>query len=95
MQGLALPCVLHHPERGIAVSVHGDDFTAVGPKPELDRFEKTLRQHYELAVGQRLGPGPTTIRRAPYSSGSFGGLRRASSTRPITDSLSGSSRIVT
>ena len=39
--------------------MHGDDFTAAGPKPELDRFEATLKKSYELTVGGRLGPGPT------------------------------------
>ena len=40
------------------MSVHGDDFTAVGPKPELDWFETEMRGCYELTVGGRLGPGP-------------------------------------
>ena len=34
-------------------SVHGDDFTAAAPKPELDRFEATLKKSYELTVGNR------------------------------------------
>ena len=38
-QGAASPCVLTHKERGIVVSVHGDDFTAAGAKCELDWFE--------------------------------------------------------
>ena len=50
--------MFHHPTRNIACSVHGDDFTAAGPKPELDWFEATLRESYELTVGGRLGPGP-------------------------------------
>ena len=57
VQGIASACVFHHPDRGIAVSVHGDDFTATGPKPQLEWFEATLRHHYELTVGGRLGPG--------------------------------------
>ena len=57
-QGLASPCVLHHPERGIAVSVHGDDLTAVGPKLELDWSEEKLKARYELTVSGRIGPGP-------------------------------------
>ena len=58
IQGIASPCVFHHPTRNIACSVHGDDFTAAGPKPELDWFEATLKKSYELTVGGRLGPGP-------------------------------------
>ena len=57
VQGLASPCVLNHPSRGISVSVHGDDFTAAGSKRQLDWFEKTLRVQYELTVGGRLWPG--------------------------------------
>ena len=59
IQGIASPCVFHHPTRNIVCSVHGDDFTAAGPKPELDWFEATLRKSYEFTVGGRLGPGPT------------------------------------
>ena len=57
-QGMASPCVFFHPTRKIAVSVHGDDFTATGSKRELDWFEQMLKSHYELTVGGRLGPGP-------------------------------------
>ena len=39
--------------------MHGDDFTAAGPKPELDWFEAVLKKSYELTVGGQLGPGPT------------------------------------
>ena len=57
-EDMASQCVFIHPGRGIAVSVHGDDFTAVGPKPDSARFEKTRRTHYELTVGGQLGKGP-------------------------------------
>ena len=40
----------------MAVSVHGDDFTATGPKCELDWFEAIMREQYELTSGGRLGP---------------------------------------
>lgn len=63
-QGAASPCVFAHSSRGITVSMHGDDFTACGPKCELDWFEETLRSHYELTVGGRLGPGKTDGREA-------------------------------
>ena len=42
-----------------ACAVHCDDFTASGPKPELDWFEATLKKSYELTVGSRLGHGRT------------------------------------
>ena len=57
-QGAACPCVFVNVKRGLATSVHGDDFTTVGAKCEQDWFEKQLKAKYELKVGGRLGPGP-------------------------------------
>ena len=58
VQGSASACVFRHPLRHIAVSVHGDDFTASGSCVNLDWFEAEMRARYELTVGGRLGPGP-------------------------------------
>lgn len=58
VQGAASPCVFMHPERHIATLVHGDDFTSVGSKRQLDWFEDALESKYELKRGGRLGPGP-------------------------------------
>ena len=57
-QGVASPCIFTHPTRGIACSVHGDDFTSTGEKRELDWLEQQLESKYELRKGGRLGPGP-------------------------------------
>jgi hypothetical protein len=57
-QGVASPCIFVHPTRGIACSVHGDDFTSTGEKRELDWLEQQLESKYELRKGGRLGPGP-------------------------------------
>ena len=38
-------------------SVHGDDFTTAGAKPDLDWFEKELEARYELRKVGRIGPG--------------------------------------
>jgi hypothetical protein len=38
-------------------SVHGDDFTTVGGKADLDWFEARMKEKYELTVGPRIGPG--------------------------------------
>ena len=35
-QGVACPCVFVHEAKDIVCTVHGDDFTAVGPKSSLD-----------------------------------------------------------
>jgi len=56
-QGVSSPCVFRHEERGIVLNVHGDDFTAAGPKRQLDWFEGTMREHYELTTQPRMGPG--------------------------------------
>ena len=58
VQGLASPCMFHHPEKGLVTSVHGDDFTTAGPKDALDWFDAALQGKYELSKGGRLGPGP-------------------------------------
>ena len=58
IQGIASPCVFHHPTRSIVCAVHGDVFTAAGPKPDLAWFEATLKKSYELTVGGRLKLGP-------------------------------------
>ena len=42
IQGEASPCIFVHESRGIACSVHGDDFTSTGPKVGLDWFEAQL-----------------------------------------------------
>ena len=55
VQGEACPCLFVCAERELALSVHGDDFTTVGPKCELDVFEQQLESKYELKRGGRLG----------------------------------------
>ena len=56
-QGVSSPCVFRNDERGIVLNVHGDDFTATGPKRQLGWFEATMREQYELTTQPRLGPG--------------------------------------
>ena len=57
-QGKACPCLFFHKKRNIIVSVHGDDFTVVGSKSDIDWFEMKLRETYECKCTGRLGPGP-------------------------------------
>ena len=57
-QGVACPCVFVHEAKDIVCTVHGDDFTAVGPKSSLDWYEAQLRGVHELKTGGRLGRGP-------------------------------------
>ena len=35
-QGEASPCVFVHKPQNLATSVHGDEFTTIGPKLEID-----------------------------------------------------------
>ena len=56
--GKSSPCIFYHPQRNIRITVHGDDFTAMGPKDGLDRHEAEFCKQYELTVAHRLGPGP-------------------------------------
>ena len=58
VQGVASPCLFRHSERQIVVSVHGDDFSAAGPKVDLDWYEAEMKKHYELTTQPRPGPAP-------------------------------------
>ena len=55
VQGRASACVFMHPSRGIAVSVHGDDFTVSGPEEELTWLADTLRSRWDVKASI-LGP---------------------------------------
>ena len=63
-QGRASPCLFFHSKRRLYCSVHGDDFTTVGAKRDLDWFEEQMQAKYELTVGPRLGPGPDDAKEA-------------------------------
>ena len=60
VQGTACPCLFVDAKRGLALSVHGDDFTTIGSKCELNKFERELESKYDLKTDGRLGPGPMT-----------------------------------
>ena len=57
-QGVSCPNIFFNSERGIRCSVHGDDFTSSGPKPELDWMEREIAERYEITMQPRMGPGP-------------------------------------
>ena len=57
-QGMASPNVFHHAARGIACSVHDDDFTSSGPADALDWLEGAIGEEYGIAIAPRMGPGP-------------------------------------
>ena len=57
VQGVASPYIFGYNENNVSTSVHGDDFTSVGAKCNLDWLEKLMEAKYELRKGGRLGPG--------------------------------------
>ena len=63
-QGVSSPCVFRHPTRNLVMSVHGDDFTTVGAKCDLDWLESEMTAHYELTIQPRLGPGDSDAKEA-------------------------------
>lgn len=63
--GKGSPCCFHHATRNISVVVHGDDLTALGTDSDLDFYEKSLAEHSELKIRDRIGegcPGPNEIK---------------------------------
>jgi len=55
--GASSACVFYHPDEHLICSVHGDDFTTVGPKSAPDNFVNKLKTKYELKEAARLGAG--------------------------------------
>ena len=56
--GGASPCCFFHPHWRVSIVVHGDDFTALGCKEELDKYEAEWAKSFELKIRGRLGEGP-------------------------------------
>ena len=63
-QGTSSPCVFRHPFRALVMSVHGDDFTTVGAKRDLDWLEAQMQEHYGQTIQPRFGPGPNDAKEA-------------------------------
>ena len=53
--GKASPCNFVHWTRDLALTVHGDDFTATGPAEDLAWLEAAFRQVYDIKATV-LGP---------------------------------------
>lgn len=56
--GTALARNFFHPVGDVAVTVHGDVFTASGPEDGLEVFKKAVEDKYEVKT-DILGPGTT------------------------------------
>ena len=50
-QGISSPCCFEHEEWGVAVVVHGDDFTTLGTDDALNRYEAALKKTFECKIG--------------------------------------------
>ena len=56
MQASSNSCLYFHKEKQIRIEVHGDDFTGVGPKSELQWFADALKAYWTIDVRGILGP---------------------------------------
>ena len=63
-QGASCPNLFYNKGKSVRCSVHGDDFTSVGPKSSLDWFEDAVAKSYEVSIGPRLGPAKTDRKEA-------------------------------
>ena len=55
VRGLANPCCFRHSTKDLAVVVHGDDFTSLGPRADLTWFETELAKSFEVKLRGRVG----------------------------------------
>ena len=55
--GTSTACAFRHYGLHLVSSVHGDDFTTVGSKKDLDWFRQQLDGKYKVKKGARSGPG--------------------------------------
>ena len=55
-QGASSPCIFWHPVRDLRTTVHGDNFSTLGTRLDLDWFEKQLAKEFTIKVEGILGP---------------------------------------
>ena len=56
VQAKSNSCLYYHEEGQIRIEVHGDDFTAVGPKSRLQWFADSLKKFWPIDIRGILGP---------------------------------------
>ena len=61
IRGVANPCLFRHNKKDICLTVHGDDFVAVGNDDDLELVKSILMERYKLKT-EVLGPGPDDAR---------------------------------
>ena len=59
VRGGNFPAVYYHPLKLLELSVHGDDFSALGEEDDLRWLEAKMREKYELKVRGLLGFDPS------------------------------------
>ena len=55
-KGVSSPCVFWNAEREIRCVVHGDDFTVLGRRQELDWFWNRISGRFQFKHRSRIGP---------------------------------------
>ena len=56
VRGMSNGCVFYHPIRDLRTSIHGDNFSSLGARLDLDWFEKELAKVWDIKLEGLLGP---------------------------------------
>ena len=54
-RGLASPCCFYNERLSVSVVIHGDEFTALGPRSGLLEYEAGLAKVFEIKMKARIG----------------------------------------
>ena len=52
IRGVANPCLFRHNKNDVGLSVHGDDFVAVGAEADLQEVKDIVAKRYKIKVEQ-------------------------------------------
>ena len=55
-QGKSSPCLHYHATRKLRTTVHGDDFTTLGPRESRDWLHGELSKEWTISIRGILGP---------------------------------------
>ena len=61
-RGISAPTVFHNSADDCVWVVHGDDFTWLGVNKTLQRYEKKIREWYDIKLRAIIGTGPNDVR---------------------------------
>ena len=61
-RGVASPCCFYSAARNLRVVVHGDDFTCLGPKAEIVKYEDELASRFEIKRRGHVGESDGCVR---------------------------------